>query len=739
MMRRVLTIARQELRGYLDQPTAYVLIVAFLGLTLFLAFRSMYAGGIASLRPIFDLLPMLFAVFVPAVTMRSLAEERRSKTLEWILAQPITESELILGKFLGNWAFVVIALAGTLPTAVGVLIVSSADPGIMRAQYIGGGLLAAQLVALGLWASSFTRNQITAFIVAAAMSFTIFLIGLPVVQIGLPPVLSGALARLSVVSHFENVARGVIDLRDVLYFVSTAALFLVLAVGAIGRDRLSASRPEFGRLRTGAVVVTLLVLVLNLLGSRIRGRLDLTRGNLYTLADGTRDLVGDLADLVQIKLFVSQELPPEVQIELRDVRDLLSDLRRASNGNLRVTEMNPDRDPVAEGEALAYGISPVEFNVLRDDEFQIRRGYYGLVVEYAGTPEVTPVIRGTDDLEFQLASQINKLTTVDRPTVAFVSGFGAKAAFQIPGIEESLAERYEMETLPLEGDSIGSPNPSTTAVVVVAGPTRVLDSLAMGRLGDYLEAGGAALILMEPLVLDPQSPAPIPTRSGLESLLDDFGITYSPSLLADFASSEQIRVGGGVGMMQVIAPYPLWPRLGPASDHSITRGLNSVTLSWAGTLDIDEGSNAVPLLRSSPAGGVHEDTYSIQPDQEWNRDDLAVRIAAVASAPGEGEEGARLVVVSDASFVDAQYQQANPSNLLFVENSIDWLAQDESLIQIRSKDRTPPGLAFASDAVRNVLKWGNLLGVPLLFVIFGFVRVGGRRRRAEARWKEVVA
>ncbi len=171
MIRGVWTVAKRELRGYFDQPTAYVLIVAFLSITLYLAFRTMYAAGVASLRPIFDLLPVLFAVFVPAATMRTLAEERRSRTLEWLLAQPLTETQVVLGKFFGDWLFVMLALAGTLPTAVGVLLVSDADLGIAVAQYIGAGLLAAQFVALGLWASSFSRNQITAFIVAAAVAF----------------------------------------------------------------------------------------------------------------------------------------------------------------------------------------------------------------------------------------------------------------------------------------------------------------------------------------------------------------------------------------------------------------------------------------------------------------------------------------------------------------------------------------------------------------------------------------
>jgi ABC-2 type transport system permease protein len=194
-MSRIVTIARRELRGYFDQPTAYVLIVAFLGITLFLAYRTMYAASIASLRPIFDLLPVLFAVFVPAATMRSLAEERRGKTLDWLMAQPINEAELVTGKFLGNWAFVLLALAGTVPTAVGILAVSDADPGIVVAQYVGAVLLAGQLTAVGLWASAITRNQITAFIVASAVSFSLFLIGLPIVQIGLPPTIAGAVGR----------------------------------------------------------------------------------------------------------------------------------------------------------------------------------------------------------------------------------------------------------------------------------------------------------------------------------------------------------------------------------------------------------------------------------------------------------------------------------------------------------------------------------------------------------------
>src|SRR5690606_6200708 len=185
----------------------------------------------------FGRLPWLLMVFVPAITMRAIAEERRTGTLEWLAAQPITELDLLLGKFLGNWFFVLTALAGTLPVALGVLIASDADGGVMLAQYVGAALLSAQLVAIGLFASSATRNQITAFVMALAMNFALILAGLPITTMGLPPRLADAVSRLAIFDHFEGITRGVVDLRDVLYFVSVAALFLGLAYLLLARER----------------------------------------------------------------------------------------------------------------------------------------------------------------------------------------------------------------------------------------------------------------------------------------------------------------------------------------------------------------------------------------------------------------------------------------------------------------------------------------------------------------------
>ncbi|MEE2669754.1 MAG: Gldg family protein [Gemmatimonadota bacterium] len=743
-MKRIWIVARREVASFFDHPTAYILVVAFLGLGLFLTFRNIYAAGLASLRPFFDLLPWLFAIFVPAITMRSLAEERRSGTLEWLLSQPLTEADMVAGKFIGNWIFVVVALAGTIPTALGILMVSDADGGIMVAQYAGGILLAAQGVAIGLWASSLTRNQITAFILASTVSFLLVLIGTPVVLIGLPPVLASAVSRLSVIGHFQNVARGVIDLRDVLYFFSTTGLFLTMAIALVNRQRLSSGRGAYKRLRTGTAALIGIVIVLNLLGGNIRGRIDLTREGLYTLSDGTRETLGNLDDLVTIKLFVSDELPPELQPALRDVQDLVTDLRRASGQQLVVENLNPDDDSEVAAEARSLGIIQNEFNVLRADEFEVRRGWFGLAVLYLDEREIIPFIDRTDDLEFRLVSAVANMTTEERTTVAFVSGFGAEGIGTFPWLQQGLADRYDITAVDLTSDSVTELSVESSQIVVLVGPKEPLAELAVENLGSFIDAGGSALLLLDKNTVSPQSPMTEPIATGLEEFLEDRGVQLDDGMALDHQSNSPVQMGRQ-GLFNVVRPYPLWPIALKGDVHSTTRDLNNVSMGWATAITVTD-SSVQRLWVTSEAGGVQPPPVIIIPDalEPPNPENFQTVTLAVAIDPAEDEDpesrgGGRMIVVGDVDYLKEEFVRSNPQNLIFTANAIDWLAQDEALIDIRSKNRTPPAIVFTSDLQAAALQWGNLVGVPVLFVMVGVARVMGRRRRTESRWTEVDA
>ena len=605
-MRRIRTVAGREVSSFFDHPTAYILVVAFLGLGLFLTFRTIYAAGVATLRPFFDLLPWLFAIFIPAMTMRALAEERRSGTLEWLLAHPLREAEVVLGKFIANWFLVLVALAGTLPTAFGLLKVSEADGGIMMAEYVGGGLLAAQGVAIGLWASSLTRNQITAFMLAASVSFTLVMIGTPVVLVGLPPSLGVGVSNLSVLGHFENVARGVVDLRDVIYFVSTAGLFLFMAVGVMSRERLSAGRSAHRRLRTGTAALVAIVVVLNLLGGNIRGRLDLTKEGLYTLSDGTREILGGLDDIVTLKLVISDELPAELQPTLRDVADLVADLRRAAGGKLVVENLNPTDDEEVAREARNLGITQNEFNVLRDDEFEVRRGWFGLALLYADEREVIPFINRTDDLEFRLVSAISTMTTEERPGLAFLTGSGSQGPETFPSFARGLSDRYDLQTIDLAVDTVPDLSRDTLDIVVVAGPQQPLGAPAVEAIGSFIDAGGSALFLIDKHQVSPEAPMMYPVFTGLEGFLEERGVGTDAGVVLDHGSNSKISMGRQ-GIFNVVRPYPLWPIAVRGDPHPTTRDLNNLSMGWATVLTVTD-STVQPLwvttrARRHPGGG----------------------------------------------------------------------------------------------------------------------------------------
>lgn len=733
-MNRIRTIARRELAGFFDQATAYILVIAFLSLGLFLTFRTIYAAGIATMRPLFDLLPWLFAIFIPAMTMRSLAEEKRSGTLEWLLAQPLREAEVILGKFLGNWTFALIALGAAVPSAVGVWLVSEADPGIMVAQFVGGALLAAQGVAVGLWASSLTRNQITAFIVATGVAFTLILIGTPVVGVGLPPSLAAAVTSLSVVSHFENVARGVIDVRDVIYFVSTTGVFLALATAVLSRERLSRERSAYRRLGIGTLTLVAAVIVLNLLSSQFRGRLDLTRGDLYTLSDGTRDILGQLDDLVTLKLVISSELPPELHPMLRDVRDLVADLRRASRGRLIVEMINPSDGPEAETRARNAGVLPTEFNVLRDDAFEVRQGWFGLSLLYADELEAFPYIARTDDLEFRLVSAISRMATVQRPSAAFLGGFGAKEAFHYPVLQQQLAARFDVVTINIQDSIPPTLHPDSVDVVILAAPTQPLGPTAVEALRAYVDSGGPALLLLDRNQIQQRSPIASSVPTGLEDFIAERGVEVRDGMVMDWASNTNVSMGRQ-GPFNVVRPYPLWPIALPTTGHAITRNLTQVSVGWASAFDVTSPDQVTPLLVSSEAAELRSSGGLILPESLGQPDETRLETLTMAVAVEAVASSGRLVLVGDANFLENQFVQGNPQNVIFAANAIDWLTQDEALISIRSKTRMPPPLAFTSDFQRSFLKWGNLVGIPLLFVLFGVVRVTGRRARLERRWK----
>jgi ABC-2 type transport system permease protein len=232
-MRNVGIIMRRELASYFATPLAYVFILIFLVLASAFTFYlgGFYERGQADLEPFFSFHPWLYLFLIPAISMRLWAEERKTGSIELLMTHPLTMWEAVLGKFFAAWLFAGLALALTFPIWITVNYLGDPDNGVIFAAYLGSFLLAGGFLAIGSCASALTRNQVVAFILAVVGCFVVLLAGFPMVldafRAWAPGALVDAIASLSFLTHFEAIAKGVIDVRDVLYFAMLIGLFLL--------------------------------------------------------------------------------------------------------------------------------------------------------------------------------------------------------------------------------------------------------------------------------------------------------------------------------------------------------------------------------------------------------------------------------------------------------------------------------------------------------------------------------
>jgi len=232
-MRNVLIIFRKEFRGYFDSPVAYVFIIAFLSFSNWLYFRSFFIIGQIQMRDYFFFLPWIFLIFMPSVTMRLWAEEKKLGTIETLMTLPVRDYEVVLGKFLASFCFVLITLALSFTIPLTLSLMGDVDIGPIIGGYLGACFLGGAYLSIGLFVSSLAKNQIVAFIIAIILSFALFIIGEDIVLLSLPDSLVSLFAFLGLGKHFVSLQRGVIDSRDLIYYFSVILFFLFLNVQSI--------------------------------------------------------------------------------------------------------------------------------------------------------------------------------------------------------------------------------------------------------------------------------------------------------------------------------------------------------------------------------------------------------------------------------------------------------------------------------------------------------------------------
>jgi ABC-2 type transport system permease protein len=446
MLRKILKIAARDLTGFFASPAAFLFLAVFLGATLFIFFwvATFFERNLADVRPLFQWMPLLLIFLVAALTMRAWAEERRSGTLELLLTSPTAPTELVLGKFFGCMGLVVIALALTLPLPITVAFLGPLDWGPVIGGYIAAVVLAAAYVAIGLWISCRTDNQIVSLIVTVIVTGALYVIGSDALTSLVGYRAGEWLRAVGVGSRFASITRGVLDLRDLYYYLSITAAFLVLNRLSLQTLRWAGNPASPGHRRWYALVGLLVVnaLAANLWLDQIgSARVDLTAGRLYTLSDATHNYLAQVQEPLLIRGYFSAATHPLLAPLVPQLRDLLREYAVAGGNKVHVEFVDPHDDAKVEAEATSrYDIRPVPFQVSGKYQASVVNSYFDILIAYGDQFQVLNFRdlidvkqRSDTDISVELKNPEYAMTSAIRKVLlSYQGGGGAFDTLQQP-------------------------------------------------------------------------------------------------------------------------------------------------------------------------------------------------------------------------------------------------------------------------------------------------------------------
>lgn len=795
------SIYKKEVATYFHSLTGYLAIGIFLLVTGLLLWvfpdTNVFDHGYATLEGFFKLAPYLFMFLVPAITMHSIAGERSEGTYALLLSKPLTNLQFVLGKFLGSLTVTAIALLPTLVYWRSVYQlanpIGNIDNGAIIGSYIGLLLLAAAFTAIGIWASSLTTRPVVAFLLATVLCFTgYYVFDAMAAMPALYPYEHG-ISNVGMQAHYEALSRGVLDSRDLIYFLSVAILFLGATMLTLEFTRVR------DRKRTGVRVLVLLagVSLANILAGLYFGRIDFTEEKRYTLTPLAKQTATQLPEDIHVTVFLSGDLPSGFNRLRRATAELLADLRTYSGGRLRFSFVDPlagdEQQRVENMEILAeYGLQPTNLNVRTTTGMSQQLIFPGallssgddaiavnLLQNRLGASHEQVLNNSVENLEYTFVSALRRLTSGGKPLIGFAEGNGELDDYRLYDALHSLTSGFQVGRAKLsEMDFAGLDD---LDVLVINKPTQRFSEADKYKIDYFVMKGGRVIWAIDQLTADLDSlrengyQLALARDLNLDDMLFTYGLRFNYNLIGDLNCAQiPLTLGQVGGQAQIeLAPWLFYPIFMPVTTHPLIRNLDGIRSEFAGTLD----TIAVPgvhkeiLLHSSPYSRVLEAPASISlqmveemPDPStFKSQPLPVAALLEGEFPAvfahrpvpDGLEGApplpekslptKMLAIADGdAFANAvsttdgspyplgwdRYTQQQFANKSLLLNAIDYLTDDEDIITLRDKEVKLRLLhPVKTQEEKRFWQWLNVGLPPVLLLAVGFALQYARRRR----------
>ena len=754
----MLAILKKEITSYLSSLVAYVTIGVFLlvlGLFLWVFPESSILDyGYAGLDSLFSTAPYLFMFLIPAITMRSLAEERREGTFELLLTRPLTDWQIVLGKYFACLTIVLFALLPTLVYYYSVYTLGSPqgniDTGGVIGSYIGLFLLGACFCAIGMFASSISKNQIIAFTIAVFLCF-FFYSGFD--SLGqLLSLQSLSLENLGITAHYDSVSRGVLDTRDLAYFIGLAGLFICLTLLVLLLQRQKSIRNPVLLRAVG------LLLLISVLSSITFTRFDFTKEKRFTISKVSRGIMDSLKGPVRVIVYLQGDnFPPNMKRLQRATRDMLSDLQAYTNGKLEfyfvdpiaAIKKMPDNEQKAEYDSLQVrGIVGQPYSTKTDNgvtqmlifpealiQFEGKDIPVNLLQSRIGLPEEEVYNNSIQNLEYAFSSAIKKITSGGRPIIAFAEGDHELNDLQLNDAMKSLSDGFEIGRINLK--TVPFSVLTKVRLLIIAKPDTAFTELEKYKIDQYVMRGGkvfwavdqvnAELDTMRVHGGDQMSFA---KQLNLDDQLFTYGIRINYDLIADLSCAQIPIVTGNTGGQPQIqmVPWLYYPIFMPLSKNPIVKNLDGIKGEFVSSIDTIAVKNVKKsiLLASSPynkkLAAPHiislqaieqepsqkefqnpEKTVAVLLEGKFKSDFLDRPVPEGLKEPIERlyeSKNTKMLVISDGDILKNDidkdgapqslgydhYMRQNFGNKNLLLNIADYLTDDSGLIALRTKE-----------------------------------------------------
>ncbi len=479
-------------------------------------------------------------------------------------------------------------------------------------------------------------------------------------------------------------------------------------------------------------LITGILILLNALSAIFFLRTDLTGDKRYTLDRSTKRILGEVTEPIIITLYISKDLPPDVNQTVQDFKNLLTEYNHYSKRKISFEHINPNQNEDLEYEAIDAGIHPVPLEIRKKDQLKVQRVFLGAVIQVGDQFETIPLIKPGIAMEYSLSTLIKRLTIQNKPQIGYIMGHGEPDFFAIEQILTELSILYEVKAVDLSLES----DLQQYKCLILLSPQEAIPESQLGRLDNYLAKGGSLMIAMNRVqgILDEGIGVAINT--GLEKWLKKKGLYVDDSFIIDKkCGTVTVQQQGFFSFPQQVN-FPFLPIISRFENHSITDGIESLILKFASPIQYlgDTSMTYRKLACTSKISGRLTAPISFSIGRVWlTKDFLYPDLTVAASLSGKmgGDTEAKICLVGDGNFVvngfGANKSSIQQDNINFFANAVDWLTDDVGLMSLRTKGVLSRPLQEMSDAKSLVIKYLNFL-IPILIPIFyGAIRF--RRKR----------